>query len=985
MLTVAQRRHDSAMERPRMPRAWRQGDEPVPGYHLVQYLGRGDAGEVWHAHGPGGIDVAFKIVRVDEKAAIPDLRLLERLKKARHPNLVPLLGLWVRDFAGNVVDRNSRTLIDAPTTPEFLFLVTALGEQSVLDRLRDCQRHDQAGIPGVELIGYLEDAARALDYLHSPRHDLGQGPVAVIHGGIKPQNLLMVGGAVQVSEVGLAQTLARSHVVTSLAAAAPFCAPEACHGEPGPLADQYSLAVTFHFLRTGSLPFSSDDPAVIAAEAQEGQLDLSRLSVAEQQVIRRATSRRPEARYPNCLDFTRELRLAIEQSSPLYDGLVIEANREVVPGYRLIRLLGRGAFGEVWEAHAPGRLPVALKIIEGLDRASSRGRQEFRALELIKGLSHNGLMELRSFWLLDRHGRPIPDDVRGHASAPSPATLVIATRLADKTLGQVLDQYKDQGRPGVPPEELIGYFREVAAALDFLNAARHQLGHRRVAIQHRDVKPDNIMLAGDAVKLTDFGLAKVMDTEHVPAEIRPDSVGFTFHYAAPEVLRGKVTRWSDQYSLAITYYELRTGRLPYGRQGSAYQQMMRQLEGRLELNLLPKSERDLITRATSVTPEERFPTCTAFVEALARIPAYDEVRTPGEGELARDEQASPGPLAIDGKFQGRGSRGVAVLDRPMRPRTMPVVLHRGEEYPPPAPDTEPDWDYIPLAVDTSPDSSVQPLLPAEGPTDLDRVTPLKAYWLPLSVVFLLGIGLAVVVHSVLKQVRKGSTNQVTSLTPRLVPSAKGPVHAEPRPRQDLRPAGRVVTFKPAVDDQPIVPVSLAPPELPPVDPTPPPPLFILGKNVRDDDFPSFLANNLNGLISRVSKPAEFDEALRALSPLPQGLITQRLLAFRAECHLEGTGKHLAEADAILKEAVTLGEPTAYVQYLQARLFQEKTQPVPAALALEEALRRDLSLTGFRRDRARTIVSEATSMLPSLTAPGQLELRRCLGEIQDRLR
>lgn len=983
MLTVAQRRQDSPRERDRMPRAWREGDEPVPGYRLAQYLGRGLAGEVWRAHGPGGTEVAFKIVRLDAKAPAPDLRFLERARKIRHPNLVPLLALWVRDGSGRAVDRNSRELSgDLSAAPECLYLVTGLGEQSVLDRLKECQRDGLEGIPGVELIGYVEDAARALDYLHTPKHDLGQGPTAVPHGDIKPQNLILVGGAVQVSDLGLTPSLTRPHAVTEAGAAVALLAPEVFDGEVSPLSDQYSLAVTYHLLRTGALPFSTNKPSAVMSEAREGQLDLSRLAAAEQQVIRRATSRRPEARYPNCLDFARELRLAMERSSPAFEGLVIEPNREIVPGHRLVRLLGRGAYGEVWEAHAPGRLPVALKIIQGLDRASSRGRQEFRALELIKNLSHNGLMELRAYWLLDRHGRPIPDEARGHAGAPVPATLVIATRLADKTLGQILDQYKEQGRPGLPPKELVGYFKQVAAALDFLNAARHPLGQRRVAIQHRDVKPDNIMLAADVVKLTDFGLAKVMENEHLPAEIRQDSVGFTFHYAAPEVLRGKVTRWSDQYSLAITYYELRTGKLPYGANGSAYQQMMRQLEGRLDLGLLPRNERDILARATSVVPEDRYPSCSVLVEALASISVYGEVRASGKSD---HEAELPNQPALAARVSG----GAAVPDHPTRPRTMAVVLRRGEEYPPPPAETEPDWGYIPLAADTDPDDLGRTAsFPAE-PDAPESVTPLKAYWLPLLLVFVLGVGLAVVVHSILKQVRRDATDHAAAALSRVQPTRTAPVREEPRPRpaEEVRNAKRVIASKPAavVDDRPVVPISLAPPELPPVIPPVPDPVFVLGKNVRDADFPAFLDSSLNAMINGLTTPAEFDQALRDLEPLPVVFTNPRLLAFRAECHLEGAGKNLTQAETCLAQAVSLAEPSAYVQYVQARLLRERKQPANAALALEEALRRDLSLTGFRRDRALTILGEASAAVGSLPAPSQAVLRCSLDVIQNRLR
>src|SRR5205085_7438564 len=106
-----------------------------------------------------------------------------------------------------------------------------------------------------------------------------------------------------------------------------------------------------------------------------------------------------------------------------------------------------------------------------------------------------------------------------------------------------------------------GYMRQVARALDFLNSCQHKLeeADQAVAIQHRDIKPENILLVRDVVKVGDFGLAKVL--EGTSAVIHADSSGMTPSYAAPEVFGSKVTSWSDQYSLALTYYTLRTGKM----------------------------------------------------------------------------------------------------------------------------------------------------------------------------------------------------------------------------------------------------------------------------------------------------------------------------------------------------------------------------------------------------------------------------------------
>ena len=603
-----------------MARAYKQGDEPVPGYRLTRFLGRGGFGEVWHATAPGGTEVAFKIIDLSERSGLKEWRAVQRVKKIRHPNLTAILALWLRDAEGRLLEEvDVDPTSDSRQRPTEMYFAMGLGDKSLLDRLKECKDQGLTGIPVAELLNYLEDAARALDHLNSPKHDLGQGPIAIQHCDIKPQNILIVGDAAQVCDFGLARVLGENRSTTNAAVTLAFAAPELLEeGKPSSATDQYSLAMTYFYLRTGTLPFTRNDANSVILEALEGRLDLTRLNSAEQQVIRKALARKPASRFPTCLDMARELRRAVEQATSSRTGLVVEAGSEIVPGHKLVKCLGRGAYGEVWEAMAPGRIPVALKIIRDLDRAGGRGKQEFKALEIIQRVSHNGLMELRAYWLLDRHGQAIPDEIRGRPGSPTPTTLIIATKLADKNLAQLLEEYHAKGEPGIPPRELLGYMRQVAAAIDYLNTPRHRMGERLVSIQHRDIKPDNIMLVEDSVKLTDFGLAKVVELEEISAEIHQDSVGFTFHYAAPEVLRGRVTKWSDQYALAITYYHLRTGVLPFERANSAYELMMQQLEGRLDLSYLPEAERRVVSRATFLTPEKRFHTCTAFVESLEK-------------------------------------------------------------------------------------------------------------------------------------------------------------------------------------------------------------------------------------------------------------------------------------------------------------------------------------------------------------------------------
>src|SRR5262249_6783134 len=175
-------------------------------------------------------------------------------------------------------------------------------------------------------------------------------------------------------------------------------------------------------------------------------------------------------------------------------------------------------------------------------------------------VEHNHLMDLLAYWLLDAEGQPISDEDRAQDDSRQPATLIIACKLAKTNLAQRLKECLSKTGEGIPPLELLRYMRQAAKAIDHLNTPQHKLDDEKVvSIQHRDIKPENILLVGDHVKVADFGLAKIV--EGTSALVHSGSAGLTLAYAAPEMFENKVTQWTDQYCLALTYYHLRTGTL----------------------------------------------------------------------------------------------------------------------------------------------------------------------------------------------------------------------------------------------------------------------------------------------------------------------------------------------------------------------------------------------------------------------------------------
>ena len=94
-----------------------KGDEPVPGYRLEAFLGRGQFGEVWRATSPGGARVALKFLNLDERQGLKEFRAIQRIKSIRYPHLATVTALWLLDEAGNVLDDDAMDSYDVATSP----------------------------------------------------------------------------------------------------------------------------------------------------------------------------------------------------------------------------------------------------------------------------------------------------------------------------------------------------------------------------------------------------------------------------------------------------------------------------------------------------------------------------------------------------------------------------------------------------------------------------------------------------------------------------------------------------------------------------------------------------------------------------------------------------------------------------------------------------------------------------------------------------
>jgi serine/threonine protein kinase len=396
----------------------------------------------------------------------------------------------------------------------------------------------------------------------------------------------------------------------------------------------------------------------------------------------------------------------------------VEHHAEPIPGYRLIERLGGGGFGEVWKAEAPGGLHKAIKFVygdlEAVDQEDgARAEQELKALSRVKTVHHPYILSLERFDIID-------------------GQLIIVMELADRTIWDRFRECRTQGLPGIPRDELLGYIEETAEALDLMN--------NQYQLQHLDIKPQNLFLMHNHVKVADFGLVK--DLEGVMASV---TGGVTPVYAAPETFDGWVSRFSDQYSLAIVYQELHSGQRPFS--GTTVRQLVLQhLQAQPNLSSLSAGEAAVVARALAKNPDDRYPTCLEFVQELRA--ACKALETTDDTAGAADSESPPGSESDEsGRTLSGPGHTREIAPAPVRKafpeRSKPARLtFPDQDAQPTAPHKRLDAQPPPLPVHgghlPTPDAASPPALPLQGEDD--------GLLMPALVVGLGEMGLAVLKH-----------------------------------------------------------------------------------------------------------------------------------------------------------------------------------------------------------------------------------------------
>ncbi len=304
---------------------------------------------------------------------------------------------------------------------------------------------------------------------------------------------------------------------------------------------------------------------------------------------------------------------------------------KTVDSYRILEVIGRGGMGVVFKALDTSlEKVVALKMIDPFlardENFVRRFKTEAKALAKLENQNIVGVYALREtesgFFMVMEYVESIP-----------------------------LSQYLQENGPF-----------NVSDAISITKQLLNAIGHaHKVGVIHRDIKPSNILLAGKTkVKVTDFGLAKVVEQKGPASTVTQARAG-TLYYMSPEQVKGlkNVDLRSDLYSLGMTVYEMIAGRVPFDKTDSDFTIQKIIVDGEIPSPVkfnsdIPKKFTKIIFKSINKDPEKRYQTAE---DMLADIQDFEREISGEKGkakvrvkqDTGVEETSSKSGFAIDFK------------------------------------------------------------------------------------------------------------------------------------------------------------------------------------------------------------------------------------------------------------------------------------------------------------------------------------------------
>ncbi|MEO8970910.1 MAG: serine/threonine-protein kinase, partial [Ktedonobacteraceae bacterium] len=265
---------------------------------------------------------------------------------------------------------------------------------------------------------------------------------------------------------------------------------------------------------------------------------------------------------------------------------------QMLGNYRLLRLIGRGGFADVYLGeHLYLNTKAAIKILQ--TRLTNEDSADFiNEARMIASLVHPHIVRVLDFGLQDE----------------------VPFLVMDFAQNGTLRQLYPKGMP-LAPERVVPHVKQVASALMY--------AHERRLI-HRDIKPENMLLsAANEVLLSDFGIALVTQNSRVDGTM--EVVG-TAGYMAPEQIQGKPRPASDQYSLAVVVYEWLIGERPFlgtFTEVATQHMFVPPPPLRQKIPTIAPDVEEVVMMALAKDPGRRFQTIQAFSNAFEQASRSD--------------------------------------------------------------------------------------------------------------------------------------------------------------------------------------------------------------------------------------------------------------------------------------------------------------------------------------------------------------------------
>jgi serine/threonine-protein kinase len=296
-----------------------------------------------------------------------------------------------------------------------------------------------------------------------------------------------------------------------------------------------------------------------------------------------------------------------------------------IQNYRIVRELGTGAMGAVYEAvDTFVERPVAIKMLRAEIARQPELIERFRSEAVtLARLNHPNIALLYNFF---REGDDYYMVMEFVAGQPLESLIRSAGRLDPANVSRIMGQ-----------------------TLDAL-AHAHSMG-----VLHRDIKPANILVTGDGrAKVTDFGIARVLGSSRMT---RHGRIIGTLEYIAPERVRGdEADPRSDLYSAGVVLYEMLTGSLPFAG-GSDYELIKAHLEQEPPVlstvlgGAIPAEWDEVVRRAMAKSAGDRFQTAQEFHAALPAVAMAAAAGTTVSVPMMKPTRLAEAPLQVTGSDQ----------------------------------------------------------------------------------------------------------------------------------------------------------------------------------------------------------------------------------------------------------------------------------------------------------------------------------------------